>query len=140
MKTLVSLLFALVVGTGALTAQESIRPIVSPEFGKPVTVRAEFVAKSNDYYSQNMVSAPYRLKVLAVDGRELKKPVLIEYNLRVEHEMRSKIERSGIISNFEAYESLYQPAMATPWLSDGEQGTSFALIHVLNIRPLHRNG
>lgn len=121
-------------------AQEVVRPIVASEFGKQITVKAEFVAKSNDYYSQNLVAEPYTLKVIAVNGKTMKEPIFIEYKLRVDEKARAKIERLGVITTFEAYESLYQPASSTPWLGEGEQGTSFALIHVLHIRPTIENG
>jgi hypothetical protein len=139
MKALISL-FSLVVAVAPTLAQEAIRPFVAPEFGKPVMVRAEFVPKSNTYYDQNIVSEPYTLKVVAVGGRELKEPVLIEYRLDAEKKTRVQIERPGTIQNFEAYESLFQPAMATPWLPEGEQGQSFALIHILYVRVPQKKG
>jgi len=139
MKALVTLvaLFAPVV---SILAQEVIRPSVATEFGKPVVVRAEFVAKSNTYYDQNIVSEPYTLKVLAVDGRELKQAVLIEYRLHEEKKMRAKIERPGSIQTFEGYESLYQPAMATPWLPEGMQGEDFTLVPILHVRLPKKKG
>ncbi len=133
MKTLL-LLFALVAVNTPVRAQEVVRPEVAREFGKPFTVRAEFVAKPPTYYDQNVVMEPYALKVISVDGRELKQPVLIEYRLPVEKKQRIQIERPGIVRTFEAYESLYQPALATPWLPAGEQGQAFALVHVLYLR------
>lgn len=116
-------------------AQEAIRPRVAAEFGQPVTVQAEFVAKSETYYAQNLVPEPYALKVIAVNGRSLKEPVLIEYKLQAGEKQRTKVERVGEVMTFEAYESVYQPAFANPWLGAGEQGMSFTLIHVLYVRP-----
>jgi hypothetical protein len=131
MKTLA---FFFCVAVQTLLAQESIKPKIASEFGKHITVQAEFIPKPNDYYSQNIVAAPYTLKVFAVDGRKLKEPVIIEYNLHAEKKSRTKIERLGASLTFEAYESLYQPGFARPWLAPGEQGMGFALIHVLHVR------
>jgi hypothetical protein len=120
-------------------AQAVIRPAIAAEFGTQITVKAEFVAKSNDYYSQNMVREPYTLKVVAVNGRTLRKPVLIEYKLQVEDKDRTKIEQLGTSLLLEAYETVYQPPTATPWLRNGEQGSSFHLTHLLHIRPPQKN-
>jgi hypothetical protein len=139
MKALASLLVFLT-AFATTQAQEAVLPSVAPEFGKQVTVQAEFVAKSNTYYAQNLVSEPYVLRVVSVDGRHLPEPVLIEYRLLAEKKKRPKIERSGIVQTFEAYESLYQPAFASPWLAEGEQGMAFALIHVLNVRLPEKKG
>jgi len=140
MKALLSLFFTVSALGLIVRAQESIRPVVAPEFGKPVLVRAEFIAKGNDYHSQNIVSEPYTLKVLAVNGHDLKEPVLIEYRLHTEEKNRTKVERMGLISIFEAYETIYQPGMATPWLPEGEQGTDYVLINVLHVRVPQKNG
>src|SRR4051794_28504851 len=51
--------------------QEMVRPRVAKEFGKPIVVKAEFVAKPNTYYHQNIVKEPFILKVIAVDGQRL---------------------------------------------------------------------
>ena len=134
MKTLVSMFTFIIAIVTASRAQEIVRPSVAASFGKQVVVHAEFVAKPNTYYAQNLVSEPYTLRVLAVDGLELREPVLIEYRLVTVSAQRSKIERLGGIQKFEAYETLYQPAIATPWLPEGEQGMRFVLVHVLNIR------
>jgi hypothetical protein len=139
MKTLAVLLVAAVV-TQTVHGQESIRPIVAAEFGKQITVQAEFAAKPNDYYSQNFVAAPYLLKVVAVEGRKLKEPIFIEYDLQVEKNRRTQIERPGVSVALEAYESLYQPSIATPWLATGEQGMAFALIHLLHVRLPQKKG
>lgn len=121
-------------------AQESVRPIVAAEFGKPVTIRAEFVAKANDYYSQNMVKERFALKVLAVEGRTLTEPIVMEYRLESKGR-RPAFERTGQVATLEAYESLYQPAkLASPWLPKGEQGMPFALIHVLYVRLPPKQG
>jgi len=121
-------------------AQETVRPSVASEFGKQITVQAEFVAKMNTYYAQNLVSEPYMLRVVAVDGRQLQQPVLIEYRLQGEKKKRAGIERLGKVQTFEAYESLYQPTVANPWLAEREQGMAFALIHVLNVRLPQKKG
>jgi hypothetical protein len=119
----------------ACLGQECVRPVVATEFGKPVMVTAEFVAKSNTYYAQNLVPEAYTLKVIAVDGRRLKEAVFIEYKLEAGKKEAKKLERVGIVQEFEAYETLYQPGFAEPWLEEGEQGMSFALHHLLRIRP-----
>ena len=119
----------------ACFGQECVRPVVATEFGKPVVVTAEFVAKSNTYYAQNLVPEAFTLKVIAVDGRRLKEAVLIEYKLEAGKKEAKKLERAGIVQEFEAYETLYQPAFAEPWLEEGEQGMSFCLHHLLHIRP-----
>jgi len=119
----------------ACLGQECVRPVVAAEFGKPVVVTAEFVAKSNTYYVQNLVPEAYTLKVIAVDGRRLKEAVLIEYKLDAGKTEAKKLERVGIVQKFEAYETLYQPDFAKPWLEEGEQGMGFALHHLLHIRP-----
>jgi hypothetical protein len=140
MKTLTLCLVGIVALARFTQAQAVIRPFVAPEFGKQITVKAEFVPKSNDYYSQNMVREPYTLKVVAVNGRTLKEPVLIEYMLKADEKSRAKIEQPGIPVVLEAYETLYQPQMATPWLGELEQGTDFALIHLLYVRPPQKKG
>lgn len=104
------------------------------EFGKPLTVLVEFVEKSNSYYEQNIISEPYSLRVIAVNGHELGKPMLMEYRLLIGEKERAQIERPKKLQTLEAYESVYQPAMATPWLAEGEQGQAFALVHVLFLR------
>ena len=139
MKALASF-FVFLTAFATTQAQEAVRPSVASEFGKQITVQAEFVAKSNTYYAQNLVSEPYVLRVVSVDGRQLQQSVLIEYRLVTEKKERSKIERAGIVQTFEAYESLYQPAFSTPWLADGEQGMSFALVHLLYVRPPQKKG
>ena len=114
--------------------QQVVRPMATTEFGKPIVVTAEFVAKPNTYYSQNLVLEPFSLKVISVDGQKLKEEVLIEYKLEVGKREDKKLERTGVILEFEAYETLYQPLSATPWLAEGEQGQAFSLVHVLHIR------
>jgi hypothetical protein len=118
----------------ACFGQECVRPIVATEFGRPVIVTAEFVPKSNTYYAQNLVREPFFLKVISVDGRMLKEAVIIEYILEAEKEAK-KLERAGSVQEFEAYETLYQPDFANPWLGDAEQGMGFALHPLLHIRP-----
>ncbi len=135
--TLLSFLFALTI---AVTGQEAISPAVAREFGEPVVVRAELVSKGNTYYDQNMVAEAYTLKVVAVDDHELKEPVLIEYVLEADKKQKKAIERPGTVQTFEAYESLYQPINANPWLGPGEQGMRFVLVHVLHVRPLPKKG
>ncbi len=140
MKIIIARCVLLLALISTASAQEVLRPIVSSEFGKPVTVQAEFVAKPNSYYSQNIVDKPYLLRVVAVDGKNLKDPVLIEYKLEAEGKKRAKLERPGAVTSFEAYESLYQPAFAMPWLAEGQQGMSFSLSHVLHIRLPGKKG
>ena len=103
-------------------------------------MKAEFVPKANTYYSQNIVREPYTLKAVAVNGRTLKEPVVIEYKLLVDEKSRAKIEQLGIPVVLEAYETLYQPPMATPWLGELEQGMDFALVHLLVVRPPQKKG
>jgi hypothetical protein len=112
-----------------------VRPIVALKFGQPVVITGEFVDKPNDYYSQNMVPEPYSLRVLSTDGKTLAVPVVIEYKLEAAKGLRSKIEHPGAVQTFEAYESLYQPLTSKPWGEEWEQGSGFALHHVLHIRP-----
>ena len=119
----------------ACFGQECVRPVVATEFGKPVMVTAEFVAKANTYYAQNLVPEAYTLKVIAVNGQRLKEAVLIEYKLEAGKKEKKELERAGVTLEFEAYETLYQPISATPWLGEGEQGEAFTLAHVLHIRP-----
>jgi hypothetical protein len=140
MKTFTYIFATLVAWVASPQAQAVVRPIVATEFGKPIVVRAEFVAKPNDYYSQNMVTEPYMLKVVAVNGQPLKEPVIIEYKLHADKGGAAKVEHRGTVVTFEAYESVYQPSTATPWLGAGEQGTTFALIHVLHVRPQRHEG
>jgi hypothetical protein len=130
-----ALLAAAMAFCGVTSAQEVIKPRIAPAFGEPVVVRAEFVDKSNDYYSQNMISAPFALKVLAVNDVALPEPIVIEYNLAVDKKERSMIEKKGTTLLLEAYETLYQPSTATPWLADGMQGSRFVLEHLLHVRP-----
>lgn len=126
-------------GTG-MQAQDTIRPIVGTEFGKPLTIRAEFVAKAGDYYSQNLVKERFALKVLVVDGRTLPEPILMEYRVETKGR-RPAFERTGQVVTLDAYESLYQPAkVASPWAAKGEQGMPFALIHVLYLRLPPKQG
>ena len=140
MKTFTYIFAILAAWVSFAQAQAVVRPIIATEFGKQIVVRAEFVSKPNDYYSQNMVPEPYMLKVVAVNGQTLKEPVIIEYKLHAEKGGAAKVEHLGAVVIFEAYESVYQPSTATPWLGAGEQGTSFALIHVLHVRPQRREG
>src|SRR5688572_24753440 len=107
MKTLTLLLIGLVAVARFTQAQAVIRPVVAHEFGKEITVKAEFVPKSNDYYSQNMVREPYALKVIAVNGRTLKEPVHIQYTFKVDEKSRAKVEQLGVPVLLEAYETLY---------------------------------
>jgi hypothetical protein len=140
MKSLTLLLVGLVALARFAQAQAVIRPVIAPEFGKQITVKAEFVAKSNDYHSQNMVREPYTLKVVAVNGRTLKEPVLIEYKLQLDGKARAKIEQLSTPMLLEAYETLYQPPGATPWLGELEQGSTFGLVHLLCVRPPQKKG
>ena len=139
MKTLLTVCAVLITLLPCAVAQEGLSPLIAFAFGKQITVQAEFVPKSNDYYSQNFISEHYSLKVTAVNGKNLKEPVVIEYRLQIEAKKRARIERPGAVVTLEAYESLYQPSFATPWLGDSEQGMGFALIHVLFIRPQVKN-
>jgi hypothetical protein len=97
-------------------------------------VAGVFVAKPNDYYSQNLISAPYLLRVDAVNGTKLSRPVDIEYVLEAMPAVVGALEKPGVHMEFEAYESVYQPRVASPWL-EGEQGMAFALLPILHIRP-----
>src|SRR5690242_16600582 len=93
MKTF-ALLSLLWFATSSCFGQEAIRPLVAKEFGKPVVVNAEFVAKSNTYYEQNIVVEPFTLKVISVDGRRLKREVLIEYKFEAGMDEVKKLERT----------------------------------------------
>ncbi len=119
----------------ASIGQECIRPVVAPAFGVPVVVTAEFVAKPNTYYAQNIVAEPFFLKVVSVDGRVLPAAVVIEYRLETSRKVAQQLVRADSVQEFEAYETLFQPAFANPWLPEGEQGMGFALCHLLHIRP-----
>ena len=105
---------------------------------KPVIVTAEFVAKPKTYYNQNIVKEPFSLKVLSVDGRVLKEAVIIRYFLEADKKEERKLERIGLVQEFEAYETLRQPISATPWLGEREQGTGFYLEHLLHIRAMNK--
>ncbi|MCI5135911.1 MAG: hypothetical protein D3920_12755 [Candidatus Electrothrix sp. AW2] len=127
------LCFACLPGSG----QECIRPFVADAFGKPVVVTAEFVAKSKSYYDQNIVREPFSLKVFSVNGRVLKEAVIIRYFLEADKKKERKLERAGLVQEFEAYETIRQPISATPWLRKWEQGTGFYLEHLLHIRAVN---
>jgi hypothetical protein len=101
-------------------------------------VTAEFVVKPNTYYAQNIVKAPFFLRVISVGGRALKEPVVIEYFLETEKKEKKRLERTGAVQEFEAYETLYQPISATPWLGEMEQGSRFYLQHLLHIRTVRK--
>jgi len=119
--------------------QEIVRPLVAPTFGKPVVVTAEFVEKPNTHHAKNIVRAPFYLKVVSVNGRVLKEAVVIEYFLEAKGE-EAKLERTGVVHKFEAYETLYQPISAGPWLGEMEQGSEFSLKHLLHIRVMKNKG
>ena len=127
-------LFALLACSLTCQAQEAIRPKVAPAFGRPVVVRAEFVSKPNDYRSQNIVSEPFNLKIIAVDGKALKHPVIIEYRLHLRDSDKKRIELLALPQTFEAYEFIYRPPQTGPWLEEGMQGSDFALVNILHIR------
>jgi len=114
--------------------QECVRPRVAIEFGKPVVVTAEFVARTNTYYAQNVVGEPFTLRVIFVNGQKLSEAVLIEYKLEADKKTTKELEQTDVVREFEAYETVYQPSSATPWL-EGAQGTGFYLNHLLHIRP-----
>ena len=138
MKRFVLLLVVSCASLIRLTAQDVLRPAVAPKFGEPVTVQAKFVAKPNNYYSQNIIPEPYMLSVIAVDGAKLKAPVLIEYKLEVGNRDRSKWERLGVVFTFEAYETIYQTGQPGPWMEEWEQGRGFYMENLLHIRPVKR--
>jgi hypothetical protein len=121
-----------------MAAQEVLRPVVAPKFGESVIIQAEFVAKPNDYYSQNIVPEPYILSVISVDGMKLKAPVLIEYMLEVGKKDHSQLERLGATFTFEAYETVHQTGRPGPWMEEMEQGRGFVLENLLHIRPVKR--
>jgi hypothetical protein len=118
--------------------QECVQPFVAAAFGKPVVVTGEFVAKSNAYYDQNILKEPFYLKVISVDGRVLKEDVRIQYLLEANEKEKKQLERVGVVQEFEAYETLYQPVSATPWLGELEQGSGFYLKHLLHIRTVNK--
>ena len=97
-----ALLSLLLFSGSACIGQELVRPKVAKEFGKPIVVTAEFVAKSNTYFDQNIVKEPFRLKVITVDGRKLKKEVLIEYQFDANEDEITKLERIGATVELEA--------------------------------------
>jgi hypothetical protein len=132
MRTILSTMIAFLFLSLSSGAQEIIRPLVAPAFGKPAVVEAEFVMKPDTYYAQNIIKEPYQLKAYAVNSKLLKSPVLIEYTV-----WRGQAEgfvKTGNRFTLEAYETLYQPSFSTPWLQEGEQGMAFSLMHRLVIR------
>ncbi len=120
--------------------KECIQPFVAAAFGEPVVVTAEFVAKPNTYYDRNIVNEPFYLKVISVDGRVLKEAVFIQYLFEADKKDEKKLERVDVVQEFEAYETLYQPISATPWLGELEQGSGFYLKHLLHIRAVNKKG
>ena len=110
---------------------------MTAKYGQPVTVSSEFLAKANTYYDKNLIEEPFALKVTAVNGKKLPEAVVIEYRLdQVNMPDRPRWERTGVVTEFEAYESLYESPVASPWLVEMEQGMPFSLFHVLHIRPI----
>lgn len=117
------------------SAQEVIRPRVAPAFGKVILVKATFVEKPNDYYSQNIIRAPYVLRVAAVNGKELKEAVLIEYVLDLTQEERLHLEELGRVNEFDAYETVYQQGVPAGWTGGIEQ-FYFSFRHKLHVKPV----
>jgi hypothetical protein len=147
MKTIPILLLLGVAWVPPIAAQEVLRPKVAAQFGKPIVVQAVFVAKFNDYYSQNMVSEPYTLSVTSVNGKTLKTPVLIEYliepelgEIRVGKKERPQWERLGASLTFEAYEDVYASGRPVSWWEEDEQGRGFVMVNRLHVRLPKKKG
>ena len=94
--------------------------------------------EANTYYDRNIVNEPFYLKVISVDGRVLKEAVFIQYFFEADKKDEKKLERVDVVQEFEAYETLYQPIFATPWLGELEQGSGFYLKHLLHIRAVNK--
>lgn len=115
-------------------AQEAVRPRVAPAFGTIIKIEARFVAKAQTYHAQNIVKEPFALEVTTVNGKALPKPIQIEYQLEETDKAKTATEKPGAVQSFEAYETLYQPAMANPFLKPTDQQMPFVLISRLHLR------
>lgn len=112
------------------SAREAIVPVVADKFGQVIEIEGEFAPKRNTYFEQNVVTEPSLLKVLAVDGRQLRDPVLIEYAI----ENGSEIEREGRF-RMRAYETIYTDGTPSGWGNLPDQFT-YTIRHRAVIKDL----
>ena len=112
--------------------KQKISPTFASQFGKVLTVEGAFVKKARTYHDQNIVKEPYKLKVFTVDGKALKRPVVIEYSLAEKQQ-----PESGVTYRMRAYETLY--AFGTPegW-SKTPQQFNYQLHYKLIVKGLQK--
>jgi hypothetical protein len=129
MKTLLLLVCYAVFSCFAAHAKESLTPRLSDEFGKVFNVTIEFVEKPRTYYAQNIVKAKWFAKVKAVNGRALKKPIVMEYR------SHGEAFKKGSILTLRAYEDIESSGVNREW--DGVvRQFNYGISHFLRIRTL----
>lgn len=121
----------------APAALDGPRPWIAP-FGKLVRVTGVFVEKGQSYEEQNLVHEPYAFELRAVEGRPLREVRRIRYVLHPTGPTGAAFAPVPAQTYaFEAYESLIEPALGSPFLGphDQRRGPPPAFFeHVVHLR------
>ena len=129
MKTLILLAFCSSFIWLAAQAKEGLSPKFSDKFGEVIDITVEFVEKPNTYYAQNIVKAKWFAKVKAVNGKPLKKPILMEYR------GEDKSFQKGSTTTLRAYEDIESSGVNREW--DGVvRQFNYGISHFLRVRIL----
>ncbi len=128
MKTLLLAFYTAFI-CSTVQAGEGLTPKLSGDFGEVFNVTIEFVEKPRTYYAQRIVKAEWFAKVMAVNGKDLKVPIIMEYR---SHEGAFK---KGTTLTLRAYEDIESSGVNREW--DGVvRQFNYGIAHFLRVRPL----
>lgn len=118
-------------GAGESQAKQSLTPKFTKNFGDVFDATIEFVEKPNTYYAQNLIKMECYAKVVAVDGKALAEPVLIEYRcIDGDFEL-------GQTLTLRAYEDLQSSGINREW--DGEvRQFNYGIAHFLGVKQVRK--
>jgi hypothetical protein len=110
-----------------MAADNSIKSVLGVPFGQICSIKAEFIDKPNDYYSQNINKAGYYLRIIAIDNKKLKKTLIIE-------PVYSNISpQKNRIYDLKAYETVSSEGVPKYW-SDEVQQFDYHVRHKIVIK------
>ena len=99
----------------SLAAMTTIKSIMGVPFGSICILKAKFIDKPNDYYSQNMSQAKYYLKIFEINNKKLATPIVVE---PVYKDIKIDKEQTYTLKAYEVIESQGSPK---DWTSEAQQ-------------------
>lgn len=101
--------------------KDTIKPILGQSFGEILSVDVEFIEKGNTYFEQNVVESPFLAKIAAVNGVNLKEPIIIEYVVDKHLFEEAPCFKTGVKYSLKCYEDIYSMGNPIDWSTTPNQ-------------------